>query len=336
MTNKQLYFILFLFCINLMHSQEYFYNNQNKITGTLNPSFYGFNESTQIGVIYGNEKVANSDLNIENSFAFGSTFFEDYNFSIALDVNLFKLNALGYSITQANLHYIYKTKLSYDWVLNSALSIGYGANKVDFSSLVFEDQIDIFTGNISGISIDPVNANNKVSYFDMGAGVHVHNSKNLFFGLNLKHINQPDISFNNEENIKKKLFMSLQTGYEYDLNPYNQNSLPPNSFLFLYASLSKQGAKTRVDFYQEAILDNFSLGFNQHINNYLGASITTLGASASVFLEQMEIGANYSFEIATKNLTGIGYNYFEIFIIFDFLRFDSHGRANNSRFFNFN
>ena len=336
MTTKQFYFILFLFCINLMYGQEYFYNNQNKITGTINPSFYGFDESSQLGVIYGNEKITNSESNIENSFAFGSTFFDDYNFSIAFDVNLFKINDLGYSTAQANLHYIYKTKLTYDWVLNSAISIGYGNNKVDFSSLVFEDQINIFTGNISGISIDPVNANNKVGYFDMGAGVHVHNSKNLFVGLNVKHINQPNISFNNEENNKKELFVSLQAGYEYDLNPYSQNSLPPNSFLFLYTSLSKEGSKTRVDFYQEAILDNFSLGFNQHINNYLGASLTTLGASASVFLEQMEIGANYSFELETKSTTGIAYNYFELFIIFDFLQFDRHGRSNNSRFFNFN
>ena len=251
-------------------------------------------------------------------------------------VNLFKINALGYSTTQVNLHYIYNTKLTYDWVLNSALSIGFGSNKVNFSSLVFEDQIDIFTGNISGFSIDPVNANNQVNYFDMGAGVHVHNSENLFFGLNVKHINQPDISFNNEKNNKKELFMSLQAGYEYDLNPYSQNALPPNSFLFLYASLSKQGAKTRVDFYQEAILGNFSLGFNQHINNYNGASITSLGASASIFIDLMEIGVNYSFEIATENLTGIGYNSFAIFIIFDFSRFDIHGRPNNSRFFNFN
>jgi hypothetical protein len=130
-----------------MQGQEYFYNNQNKITGTINPSFYGFSETPQIGIIYGKESIVNGDTTIENSFAFGSTFFEDYNFTLALDVNLFQINALGYSVSQINAHYIYKTKISYDWTLNSSISVGYGNNKLDFSSLVFEDQIDVLTGN---------------------------------------------------------------------------------------------------------------------------------------------------------------------------------------------
>ena len=336
MMNKQLFFILLVFCVNLMYGQEYFYNNQNKITGTLNPSFYGFTETSQLGVIYGNESILNGDSSIENSFAFGSAFFEDYNFSLALDVNLFQISELGYSASQANAHYIYKTNLSSDWVLNSSLSIGYGNSKLDYSSLVFEDQIDIFTGNIAGISIDPVNVNNRVSYFDLGAGAHVHNSRNLFFGLNVKHINQPNTSFNSEVAVKKDIFLSLQAGYEYDLNPYNRGSLPSNSYLYLYGSFSNEGSKSRVDLYQEAIIENFSFGLNQHLNNYLGANLTTMGASASIFLEQMEIGGNYSFELGNKSLTGISYNYFQIFILFDFYQFRQFRRGNNSRFFNFN
>lgn len=331
---KQHIYLLFLFCFNMMQSQEYFYNNQNKITGSLNPSFYGFGETSQLGVIYGSESIINSDSNIQNSFAYGSSFFEYFNFSLAFDVNLFQIPNLGYSTTQANLHYIYRTNVNYDWVLNTSLSAGYGNNKVNFSSVVFEDQIDVLTGNISGISIDPLNANNKVSYLDLGAGAHIHNSKNLFLGLNVKHINQPNIAFDGDEAHKKDLFVSVQSGYELDLNPYRRGSLPDNSYLFLYGSLSKQGSKSRIDFYQETIFNNFSLGINQHINNYENASLTTFGASASVFLEQMEIGGNYSFELGSKQLTGISYNYFEIFILFDFNKSRQFRRGNNSRFFN--
>lgn len=315
-----------------MQSQEYFYNNQNKLTGTINPSFYGFYETSQIGVIYGNESILNNDSNIENSFVYATNFFEDYNFSLAVDVNLFQINSLGYSATQVNFHYIYKTNFSYDWVLNSSISIGYGNNKLDFSSLVFEDQMNVLTGNITGLTIDPVNANNKVNYFDMGAGVHVHNSKDLFIGLNVKHINQPDTSFNSEASNKKDLFISLQSGYEIDINPYDRGALPSDSYLFLFGALSSQGSKSRGDFYEEIIVDNFSFGLNQHVNNYLGATVTTLGTSASIFLEQMEIGANYSFELGNKDLTGVSYNYFEIFILFDFYQYRKSRGGNNSRF----
>jgi len=335
MMNKYIYSIIAIFYISTMYSQEYIYSNQNKLLGSLNPSFYGFDEVPHVGVSYATQKVLNNDSNIENSYAFGSNFFEDYNFSLALDVNLFKISSLGYTATQANLHYIYKTNLTYEWVLNTSLSLGYGNNKLDFSSLVFEDQINILTGNISGFSIDPVNANNRVSYFDLGAGAHIHNSRNMFFGLNLKHLNQPNISLNDEADDNKELLISLQGAYEIDLNPFRRDFLPRNSFLFLYGSMTKQGVKSRFDFYQEAIFDDFSLGINQHVNNYEGASLTSFGASASIFLDQMEIGANYSFEISSKQLTGIPYNYFEIFISFDFFELRQRRRGNNSRFYSF-
>ena len=82
----------------------------------------------------------------------------------------------------------------------------------------------------------------------------------LYVGLNLKHITQPNTSFNSETTVKKDILVSLQAGYEYDLNPYNRGSLPSNSYLYLYGSFSNQGSKSRVDLYQQAIIENFSLG----------------------------------------------------------------------------
>ncbi|WP_111707436.1 type IX secretion system membrane protein PorP/SprF [Lutibacter citreus] len=336
MVKKHIISILTICFLSItVYGQEYIYSNQNKLFGTVNPSFYGFDEISHTGVAYATQKVFNSDSNIENSLAFGSTYLEDYGFSLAFDVNLFKISTLGYTSTQANLHYIYKTNLSYDWVLNSSISAGYGNNRLDFSALVFEDQINVLTGNISGLSIDPVNANSGISYFDLGVGAHIHNSRNMFFGFNLKHLNKPNTSLNDDYDENTDILIGLQAGYEIDLNPFRRGFLPTDSFLFLYGSVNKQGNKSRVDLYQEAILDDFSIGFNQHVNNYESASLTTLGTSASIFLNQLEIGANYSFEVASKQLTGVSYNYFEIFILFDFYDLRFSRRRNNSRFYSF-
>lgn len=336
MVKKHILSLLTFCCISItMYGQEYIPLNQNKLLGSVNPSFYSFDKEPHIGVVYGTQKVLNNNSSIENSFAYGSNFFEDYSFSLALDVNRFQISTLGYSSTQVNAHYIYSTNLSYDWVLNSSISAGYGNNKYDFSSLVFEDQLDVLTGNISGFSIDPVNANSSVSYFDLGAGAHLHNSRNMFFGLNLKHLNKPNTSLNDELGDNKEMLISVQGGFEIDLNPFKRRFLPPDSFLFLYGSATKQAKKSRVDFYQEAVIDNFSIGINQHINNYENASISTLGVSASIFLNQVEIGGNYSFEVASKQLTGIPYNYFEVFILFDFYDLRLSRNRNNSRFYNF-
>jgi type IX secretion system PorP/SprF family membrane protein len=336
MTKKIIYSILIILCFSgLSFGQERIYSHQNKILGSLNPSFYGFNQTPLAGAIYGSQKIQNNDSNIASSFAFATVPFEEYNFSLALDLNLFKIESLGYSASQINLHYIYNTNLTRNWKLNTSFSAGYGNNKLDFNSLLFGDQIDVLTGDISAFSIDPVNANDNVSYFDFGVGAHAHNSENMYFGFNLKHLNQPDISFNSENNDQKELFLSLQGAYEMDINRYQQGFLPENSFLLFHNSISKQAKKFRADFYQEAILDNFSIGINQHINNYEDVSLTTFGVAASIFIEQMEIGANYTFEMSSKQLTGVAYNYFELFIVFDFYRSSQDRRGNNSRFFNF-
>ena len=109
--------------------------------------------------------------------------------------------------------------------------------------------------------------------------------------------------------------------------------LPDCSYLFLYNTFSKQGAKTRLDLYQEAILGNVCFGLNQHFNNFDGFSVSQLGTSLSVFVEEIEFGVNYSLEIGNKKLNNSSYNTFEIYVVFDFNPFKKNKRGNNSRFY---
>ena len=333
MKTKYIYiFLVVVFCQNAF-AQDFTMKNQNKVMGTLNPSFYGFGDSSKAGIIYSTEGY-NEGSKIENRFGFANHYFENSEFSLALDVNSTKITQLGFSTTQANLHYIYKTQLSYDWTFNPSISVGYGNSRLDYSSLVFEDQINVLTGYIAGVSKDPVNIDNKINYMDIGAGAVVHNNSNMFFGLNLKHINSPETSFNSNASNKKDMFMSLQMGYEKDLNPYEQNAfLPENSYLYLFNTFSKQGTKTRFDLYQEAILGNISFGINEHFNKYDGFSVSQVGTSMSIFIEEIEVGANYSFDIGSKKIGGTTYNTFELYVTFDFNPFKKNRRGNNSRFY---
>jgi type IX secretion system PorP/SprF family membrane protein len=327
-------YILFLLAVfQGAFAQDFTMKNQNKVMGTINPSFYGFGDSSKAGIIYSTEGY-NEGSKIENRFGFANHYFENSEFSLALDVNSTKITQLGFSTTQANLHYIYKAQLSYEWTFNPSISVGYGNSRLDYSSLVFEDQINVLTGYIAGVSRDPVNIDNKINYLDIGAGAVVHNNQNMFFGFNLKHINNPETSFNSNASNKKDMFMSFQSGYEKDLNPYGQSTfLPENSYLYLFNSFSKQGAKTRFDLYQEAILGNISFGINEHFNKYDGFSVSQMGTSLSIFIEEIEVGANYSFDIGSKKVGGTTYNTFELYVTFDFNPFKKNRRGNNSRFY---
>jgi type IX secretion system PorP/SprF family membrane protein len=330
---KYIYILFALVVGQITYAQDFTMKNQNKVMGTINPSFYGFGDSSKAGIIYSTEGY-NEGSKIENRFGFANHYFENSEFSLALDVNSTKITQLGFSTTQANLHYIYKAQLSYEWTFNPSISVGYGNSRLDFSSLVFEDQINVLTGYIAGVSMDPVNIDNKINFMDIGAGAVIHNNRNMFFGFNLKHINSPQTSFNSEASNKKDLFVSLQMGYEKDLNPYGQSTfLPENSYLNLYNSFSKQGARTRFDLYQEAILGNISFGINEHFNKYDGFSVSQMGTSLSIFIEEIEVGANYSFDIGSKKVGGTTYNTFELYVTFDFNPFKKNRRGNNSRFY---
>lgn len=333
MRNKYIYILLLFVFIQSSFSQDFATKNQNKVIGSINPSFYGFGDSSKAGVIYGSEGY-NEGSKIETRFGFANHYFDNSDFSLALDVNSTKISQLGYSINQANIHYIYKTRLSYDWTFNPSISVGYGNSRLDYSSLIFEDQINVLTGYIAGISRDPVTIDNKINYLDLGAGAVIHNNRNLFFGINFKHINRPETSFNSDSNNKKEMLIGFQSGYEKDINPYGQSAfLPENSYLYLYNSFAKQGTKSRFDLYQELILGNISFGINEHFNKYEGFAVSQIGTSFSVFIEEIEVGANYSFDMGSKKTAGASYTTFEIYLTFDFNPFKKNRRGNNSRFY---
>ncbi len=338
MKNNNSFLLLILLISTTVFSQDYIYKSQNIVMGSMNPSFYGFGDSSKAGLIYSTEGF-NQNSKLNNKFAYVNHYFENYDFSLALDVNTLQINTLGYSITSSNLHYIYKTKLNEQWVFNPSVSVGFGNTKLDYNALIFEDQLNALTGTIAGVSNDPIKINNKVNFLDVGAGVSFYNTgdvfnngSNILIGANVKHINRPETSFNSNASNIKDLFISLQTGIQFDINKYDQGFLPYYSYLFLYNTFSKQGSKSRIDLYQEAILGNVGFGLNQHFNNYNGFSVSQFGTSLNIYIEEIQIGANYSFEIG-KKIGGAPYNTFEMYIIFDFNPFKKNRRGDNSRFF---
>mgnify|MGYP001332679859 CR=1 FL=1 len=139
---KSLYITLVILVFNFGFSQDNIIKNQNKIMGAQNPSFYAFGDSSKVGVLTGSEGF-NDASEVESKFAFVNHFFEQSNFSLALDVKSIDVKSLGYSVSIANLHYIYRTQFNYKWTFNPSVSIGYGSSSLNYNSLIFSDQEEI-------------------------------------------------------------------------------------------------------------------------------------------------------------------------------------------------
>jgi len=324
--------LLALFFVAQVAAQEKFIYNLSKVPASLNPSFHAFKDKTRIGVL--TELASQSQGNqAEHRYAFGSTAIEEYNFQLGLDFFTNRIKNTGFNYTSAALTYVYKLELPNDWVFYPGITAGYGNYKFDFNNLTFQDQIDIFSGQIRANSVDPTSMSRNVGFFDLGASMLVHNDRNMILGLGIKHLNSPKLySDDNEENVNLSMLVSAQFGYEITLNQYGQSKLPEYSYLYLFNAVSNQGSNSRLDFYQDLTLGNISFGINEHINFLEAATFTELGVATSLTLETFEFGLNYRMPFGTEAKQFVP-NALELFLVFDISRFGERGRKNYSRFY---
>ncbi|HEY9170179.1 MAG TPA: PorP/SprF family type IX secretion system membrane protein [Lutibacter sp.] len=317
--------------IQFSFGQDQIIDNLNKMPNFLNPSFYGFKEATKIGVV--NKFPGKTfDNKLEQRYLFGNTFFEYSNFSLGVDFYNSRLSNSGYTNTQASLTYVYHMEMSNYWFLYAGLTAGFSNTSFNFNELVFQDQINLFTGQINSVSFDPLAESGNINFIDMGASFTMSNDENLFFGLSLKHLNRPKNTVGEDEKYKLETFVSAQLGYEIDINRYNQNMLPRYSYLYLFGAASKQANKYRLDFYQELNLSTFGIGISQHFNYLDDFNVHEFGVNAALHMEIFDFGLNYKMPFGTKSDYFVN-NSVNAFLIFDLDPYRSGRRGDFSIFY---
>lgn len=317
--------------IQFSFGQDQIIDNLNKMPNFLNPSFYGFKNTTKIGVV--NKFPGKTfESKLEQRYLFANTYFEYSNFSLGVDVYNSKLSNSGYSNTQASVSYVYHLEMSNYWFLYAGLTAGFSTASFNFNEMVFQDQINLFTGQINSVTFDPLAESGKINYLDMGASFTMSNDENLFFGLSLKHLNRPKNSVEEDEKYKLETLISAQLGYEIDINRYNQNMFPRYSYLYLFGAASKQADKYRLDFYQELNLSTFGIGISQHFNYMDDINVHEFGVNATLHMEIFDFGLNYKMPFGKES------DYFvnssvNAFFIFDLDPYRSGRRGDFSIFY---
>lgn len=331
MRKSLLTFLFLIFSIGISLGQDQIIDNLNKMPSFINPSFYGFKNASSVGVLNKfNGKTFDNSLNYR--YAYGSTFIESYGFSVGLDVYHSNMSNSGYNQTSASLSYIYQLEFVNDWYIYAGITGGFTSSHYNFGELVFQDQIDLFTGQINALTIDPLADNSEVKYFDIGASVLMHNNENFLAGISLKHLNQPKNSVDEENDYHLDMLISAQIGYEFDINPYGQSMLPYHSYLYLFSVISKQASKYRLDFFQEATFGTFSLGISQHFNYLEEANMHEFGINTTMHLDFFDFGLSYRTALGEESKLIID-NALSAFVIFDLDPFRSGRRGDFSRFY---
>jgi len=325
-----LFFSFFLWG-SLTYAQDRFIHNLSSLPHFANASYFGFKDPTKIGVV--SEFVSAQANNVsQHQYAYGTTYFEDYDFQLGLEYMNTQLDNSGYNHSTARLSYIYKLRLENNWYFYPGVTAGYSGFNFDYGNLVFLDQIDILSGQVNTLTTDPIVATDNMGYIDFGASFMAHNDYNVSFGVSVSHLNQPKISTElSERVINLDMRIGAQLGYEINLNKYQQGRLPNYSYLYLFQNFSKQGPNTRLDLYQELTLANLVLGVNEHISGLNGANLFQLGISAGIKIESLDLGFNYTLPVGISQFATP--NAFEIFVNFDLSPYRIRNRKDFSRFY---
>lgn len=287
----------------------------------LNPAFTGANAGHRLAMNYRNQwptAASNSFVSYVASY--------DYNWS--------KLNSgLGFfaiqdragtsALTYRNFGglYSYEARLTKEWALRSGFHVSYTQKNIDFSRLIFNDQIY----RSSSISAD-ANNNINVDYLDYNVGALLYNEK-AFLGLAVHHLTEPNESFIAQES-SLPMKISIHGGYTFKLKDRSVNKSIMPSFNY-----KKQGNFDQLDFgiyynHSALVLGVWYRGIPINIiSNNKYANNDAIALLMGYSLENFPLRAAYSYDITTSGLFDKSGGSHEISVIYEFDIKNSSGRT---------
>ena len=320
---------LLLLCGSFLGFAQEGYVSTSRNMQFINPSYHGINMVSKAGVYYSQFDFGDGTSYIDNKYLYGNFAFEEMNFSIGLDVNSFSLTNLGLTKNKIDLSYIYKIPINFDTYILGALTLGIGSDNIDRGALIFQDQIDLAFGTISGVSRDPLaDFSPSTNYFDIGASALVYNERFLV-GLSLDHINTPNVSFNNESTVEKEIAFSLQAALEFNVNQYGRSFLPDYSYMMMYLYAQQAGETLRIYSSQELQMDGFTLGILQSLAKYKENNSLEFGLISGFSSENYRVDLTYTFP--SSQITYNPPSIVQIGVTMDFDRFSRNRRGNYKR-----
>lgn len=227
-----------------------------------------------------------------------------------------KAGSADMSSNQAGLAYAYKIHISEDWIISPGLIFSYGNRGIDYSRLIFGDQLEV-----NGPTSDDILGRfDNAHYIDFSSGILVYN-RNFWGGISLYHMNEPNHSLIAGES-RLPMKMSMHAGIRIPLvssvfSTVRNKALTPS---FVY---KKQSTFEQLDLGLTYIHGPIHIG-----GWYRGIPIKknpaeTLNHDAvslilGLKIENFSFGYSYDFTVSKINARSGGSH--EIAIIFEFPR----------------
>jgi type IX secretion system PorP/SprF family membrane protein len=278
----------------------------------LNPAFAGTTVQSRLGMIYRNQWPSIPGAFVTYNVAFDH-YLSDLNSGIGLIVLNDRAGSGALRYTSATLQYAYEIELKRKVFIRPALQVGYVTHAVDYSKLVFGDQLA--RGGTVG-TYEYLDGRS-VSYADMGTGVLFYTPK-LWLGMSLDHLNEPNQSLLLRESALPRKF-SMHGGYRFAIRTavikdhpqsivaaFNYRSQADYDQLDLGAYFEREPFFAGLWYRGIPLLKAYQQGYqnNDAVAILLGVSIN-----------EMRIG--YSYDLTISRLAGYTAGSHEISLVFE-------------------
>jgi type IX secretion system PorP/SprF family membrane protein len=306
---KKFIIAILLFCLGtgIASAQDPIFTQYFMVPQTMNPAFTGFMETTSFGAMH-RTQWPDAKLKINSDYAFLNTWSEGMQSGFGVSFLSQRESFTDYNLSLVNFAYAYRVQISDYWYFHPAIEVGYGSKSYGFQNLVLEDQLNIGNGSIDPTSMDPLALNDKVNYFDIGAGV-LFNNEECWIGASLRHLNKPNISFTMIGNEPLDMFFSINGGYQLQFSDFISDSFLPYSTKLMFTTNYMQQAKyNRWDIGLGLIFDKVFVGANLATNpagnNVNNQFLTSVNPYFGLKYESLKIGYSYDAYVSGMGRNG--------------------------------
>lgn len=236
----------------------------------------------------------------------------EFNSGFGILATTDKAGTVNLNSTSIGLVYSYKLVMSNKWVLSPGIRFAYEIRDLDYSKLLFSDQIEFGGSNGTPPSLDPAAGSlRNTDFFDFDFGGLLYNDK-IWIGASVSHLNEPNTSFIEDELRLPRKF-TLHAGMQIPLNQGIFSSNRPTHLApsFVY---KKQGRFDQLDFGLNYYYEPVNIGIWYRgipIERFTGpAGDSYLSHDAVIFLigfAAWNFELNYSYDFTVSEL-GINTN----------------------------
>ena len=209
--------LVLILAVNALSAQDVSFSQYYGNPTYLNPALAGSQIAPRLKLNYRNQWPAMSATFVTYAATYDQ-FVDAISGGVALTVMSDDQGDGTITATSIGAMYSYRVNLTNRLTMNAGFQTTYIQNKLNSGKLIFGDQINRLTGEISNYTEEELNKDRlNFGMVDFSTGLLLGYKESIYFGVAAHHITQPDNSFTSIGNSRLDMKITAHAGAMIDL-----------------------------------------------------------------------------------------------------------------------